>query len=91
MKIIKMKDMKGGWFVGNFEPTTFKTDQFEAAVHTYKKGEIKEAHIHKEITEITTSTPAGFFTELYLGGGIAGVIFFSIILKKSILKRLLFL
>ena len=33
---------------------------------------------NKDISEISTSTPAGFFTELYLGGGIAGLIFFSI-------------
>ncbi len=44
--------MKGGWFVGNFEPTAFKTDKFEVAYHTYKKGQTWPSHYHKFTTEI---------------------------------------
>ena len=39
MDIKRIEDFKGGWFIGNFEPTAWKTDKFEAAIHDYKKGE----------------------------------------------------
>ena len=52
MKIHKIKDMKDGWFVGNFEPTTFKTDKFEVCYKQHIKGEKWGTHYHKEGTEI---------------------------------------
>lgn len=53
MKKFSLDDMKGGWFVGGFEPTCFKTDQFEVACKQYKKGDIEERHVHKVATEFT--------------------------------------
>jgi quercetin dioxygenase-like cupin family protein len=47
-----MKDMKGGWFIGNFEPTVYKTDQFEVCYKHHNKGEQWDTHFHKEGTEI---------------------------------------
>ena len=47
MDVKRIEDFKGGWFIGNFEPTAWKTDKFEAAIHDYKKGEEKEPHYHK--------------------------------------------
>ena len=29
MEINRIENMKDGWFVGNFEPSAFKTDLFE--------------------------------------------------------------
>jgi quercetin dioxygenase-like cupin family protein len=52
MDILKMENMKGGWFIGNFEPTAFKTDQFEVCYKHHVKGEKWETHYHKEGTEI---------------------------------------
>jgi quercetin dioxygenase-like cupin family protein len=52
MEIFKIDDMKGGWFVGNFEPTTYKTKNFEVAYHKYKKGQDWPEHYHKLTTEI---------------------------------------
>ena len=52
MEVYKLKDMKGGWFVCNFEPHVFHTDQFEVGYHKYKKGQEWPAHIHKRTTEI---------------------------------------
>ena len=43
---------KGGWFVGNFEPTVFKTDQFEVSYKLHYKDEDWPKHHHKESTEI---------------------------------------
>jgi len=51
MKISKMSDMKGGWFIGNFEPTVLKTPQFEVCFKEHKKGENWETHFHKLGTE----------------------------------------
>jgi len=69
MDIFKIEEMKGGWFAGNFEPTAFKTDKFEAAIHSYKKGEIKEAHFHKEATEVNYLLEGKFILQNYDGNG----------------------
>ena len=44
--------MKGGWFVGDFKPTAFKTDEFEVCYKHHIKGEIWDTHYHKVGTEI---------------------------------------
>jgi quercetin dioxygenase-like cupin family protein len=53
MKTSKLTSMKKGWFVGDFEPTLFKTENVEIAVKTYQKGDYEECHHHKLATEIT--------------------------------------
>lgn len=53
MKTHHLKDFTKGWFVGNFEPTLFSTDQFEAAIKHYQTGDYERAHVHKIATEIT--------------------------------------
>lgn len=53
MKVAKLSDMKGGWFIGNFEPSLYKTNDCEVAVKTYKKGDFEAAHFHKIATEYT--------------------------------------
>jgi quercetin dioxygenase-like cupin family protein len=45
--------MKGGWFIGNFDPSLFKTNDCEVAVKYYKKGDHEESHYHKVATEYT--------------------------------------
>lgn len=52
MEIKRIEDMVGGWFVGNFEPTAFKTEQFEVGYKLHKKGEAWPVHYHKIATEI---------------------------------------
>lgn len=53
MKVNKLKDMFRGWFVGNFEPSLYKTDDVEVAVKEYKAGDKEQKHYHKIATEIT--------------------------------------
>ena len=53
MKKFDFNKMKGGWFVGNFEPTAYKTQDFEVAYMTHKKGEKWDKHLHKKAIEIT--------------------------------------
>jgi quercetin dioxygenase-like cupin family protein len=47
-----LKNMFRGWFVGNFEPSIYKTDQFEVGVLFHPKGEKWPKHFHKEAVEI---------------------------------------
>lgn len=53
MKTAKLSDMTRGWFVGNFEPTLYKTNGVEAAVKSYHTGDYEVCHYHKIATEIT--------------------------------------
>lgn len=52
MKKFKLKDMRGGWFVGDFQPTVFKTKKFEVAYKIHKKNEVWPKHYHRKATEI---------------------------------------
>ncbi len=53
MKKIRFEDMKRGWFIGDFEPSAFKTKNFEVGVGHHQKGEVWDKHYHKLATEIT--------------------------------------
>jgi len=52
MKIDKLNLMKGGWFIGNFSPSSYITEDFEVCYKEHKKGEKWDTHYHKEGTEI---------------------------------------
>lgn len=56
MKTAKLNDMTKGWFVGNFEPTLYKTNDVEVAVKRYKENAYENKHYHKIATEITIVT-----------------------------------
>lgn len=53
MKLAKLNQMTKGWFVGDFEPSLYKTDAVEVAVKHYQAGSIEPWHYHKVATEIT--------------------------------------
>ncbi len=53
MKIAKLHEMKGGWFIGNFEPSLYKTNECEVAVKFYNKGDNDPQHFHKIAHEYT--------------------------------------
>jgi hypothetical protein len=48
-----LEDMFKGWFIGNFEPSLFKTNDVEIGVKKYKAGDYENAHFHKIATEFT--------------------------------------
>jgi hypothetical protein len=52
MKLYRIEDMKGGWFVGDFEPTIFKTKEFEVSYKVHKKDEVWDIHYHNICKEI---------------------------------------
>jgi quercetin dioxygenase-like cupin family protein len=53
MKVAKLDDMVRGWFVGDFSPTTFATQDVEVGVKRYVAGESEARHYHKVATEVT--------------------------------------
>jgi len=52
MDIKRFEDYKGGWYIGNFEPSAYKTEEFEVCYKTHTAGEKWDAHYHKLGTEI---------------------------------------
>lgn len=52
MKKSKLNDMQGGWFVGDFEPSVFRTKEFEVGFKRFKQGEYVKPHVHKLTQEI---------------------------------------
>lgn len=48
-----LENMIKGWFVGNFEPSLFKTNDVEVGVKKYLAGDYENAHFHKIATEFT--------------------------------------
>lgn len=53
MKVENLSKMTKGWFIGNFEPSMYKTNDVEVAVKSYKKGDKEALHYHKVATEFT--------------------------------------
>src|SRR6185369_9797920 len=52
MKIIRSQNWTGGWFVGDFEPSAYKTSGFEVCHKKHPKGEKWPKHYHKIASEI---------------------------------------
>lgn len=51
MNVSKISDYVRGWFIGDFDPTVFRTKDFEVGVLTHLKGEKWPPHYHKESIE----------------------------------------
>jgi len=51
MKIHKLTDFTRGWFIGDFEPSVLKTEQFEVGYLFHPKGQEWPDHYHKLGTE----------------------------------------
>lgn len=53
MRVEKLDNMTRGWFIGNFDPSLYKTNDCEVAVKSYAKGDREKRHYHKIATEIS--------------------------------------
>jgi hypothetical protein len=53
VKVHKLNEMVRGWFVGDFEPTVYRSSDVEVAVKVYAAGDREERHVHKVATELT--------------------------------------
>ena len=47
-----IQDFRGGWFVGDFNPSLFKNPFFEVAHHKHEKGCETFPHYHKVTNEL---------------------------------------
>ena len=52
MNLYRLEEMIGGWFVGNFSPTAFTTENVEVSYKKHPKGEIWDLHYHEHVTEV---------------------------------------
>ena len=53
MTLHTLDDMVRGWFVGDFEPTAYRSSEVEVAIKHYMAGDAEERHVHKIATELT--------------------------------------
>lgn len=53
MQLFNWNNFKAGWFIGNFSPTIYFTDDVEVCVKRYKAGDYDAKHYHKMADEIT--------------------------------------
>ena len=51
MKKQNLNEMWRGWFIGNFEPSILKTENFEVGLLSHRKGEVWPKHYHAVATE----------------------------------------
>lgn len=72
MELSHLKDMIGGWIVGDFSPSILKSSEFEVAVKHYKAGDYEKEHFHKIAEEITLilSGRVKMFNQEFLEGDI---------------------
>jgi len=54
--------MTRGWFMGDFEPSVYRTKDFEVGVLFFPKGENKPPHYHKIVTEYNVLLSGSFTT-----------------------------
>lgn len=52
IQLSSLSNMTRGWIIGDFLPSVYRTNTFEAGLLTHKKGEEWGAHVHKIGTEI---------------------------------------
>ena len=52
MIVSRLEDMKGGWFVGAFEPTAFSTLACEVSFKVHPAGQHWDKHYHVVATEV---------------------------------------
>lgn len=61
MQVVKLNGMTRGWFIGNFDPSLYKTEEFEVGVLKHLKGEKWPAHYHKLATEYNVLLSGSMF------------------------------
>jgi hypothetical protein len=53
MKTRRLEEMVGGWMVGDFEPSCYRTAACEVACKHYDAGAREPAHVHRVASELT--------------------------------------
>lgn len=72
MNKYRLESFKKGWFIGDFEPSLFKTQDVEVAIKSYKEGDFEDSHFHKVATEYTVVIDGSVLMNgvTYVGGDI---------------------
>jgi len=52
MRVFDVSNFKGGWFVGDFDDTSYRTKSFEVSYKTHQAGEYWASHYHRIADEI---------------------------------------
>lgn len=52
MRLFDGTKMNGGWFIGDFEPSAYKTEDFEVCYKQHYRGEKWDTHYHSKTIEI---------------------------------------
>lgn len=53
MLTFNLNDFKGGWVIGDFQPSLMMTRDAEVAIKRYKAGDSEPTHVHRVADEIT--------------------------------------
>lgn len=53
MKVSRIEDFQGGWFVGDFSPSILRTNAAEVAVKFFEAGATETEHYQRSAMEIT--------------------------------------
>lgn len=53
MKLFDPNEFKGGWFIGDFEPSIWRATGFEIGYKHHIAGEAWPAHYHEHMDEVT--------------------------------------
>ena len=53
MKLERVENFTGGWFIGDFTPSLLSTSDFEVCIKHFKKGDFEPNHLQKRATEFT--------------------------------------
>ena len=53
MKIERIEDFTLGWFIGNFTPSIYRTQDFEICLKFFQAGDTESRHFQKTAIEIT--------------------------------------
>lgn len=53
MRRFDLREMTGGWFIGNFLPTAVQSEDFEVTVRKYISGDREQRHFQLSATEVT--------------------------------------
>lgn len=53
MEVLRLENFLGGWFIGDFLPTVFRTENFELCLKRYARGDVEPLHHQRIATEYT--------------------------------------
>ena len=53
MKVVRLENFVGGWFVGDFIPSVLRTKDFEVSIKHFAAGDVEPFHHQAQATELT--------------------------------------